>query len=118
MSDDYSELRSTVCATPSELKRLREIVVNAVMATDIGKSVDHCRERRYSCIDKQEFFNSHFPVFDHAFLEADKKLKALRNDRWARAFAGDKSKRKVSEMERDAVNRKAVSSIVLFVWQF
>jgi 3'5'-cyclic nucleotide phosphodiesterase len=37
MCEKYDELRSIVCPTSSELRRLREIVVNAVLATDIGK---------------------------------------------------------------------------------
>lgn len=33
VSSEHDELRNAICATPSELKRWREIVVNAVMAT-------------------------------------------------------------------------------------
>ena len=35
MSEGYEELRATICATEAEQKRFRQLVVNAVMATDI-----------------------------------------------------------------------------------
>lgn len=35
MSDSFEALRNAVCATPLELKRFRQLVVNIVMATDI-----------------------------------------------------------------------------------
>ena len=38
MKDQYQDLRSTICASPFELQRLRQLVVNSVIATDI---MDH-----------------------------------------------------------------------------
>jgi class 3 adenylate cyclase len=35
MDSQFSELRATLCATPDEMKRFRQLVVNSVMATDI-----------------------------------------------------------------------------------
>lgn len=35
MDSRYDELRATICATREELRRLRELVVNVVLATDI-----------------------------------------------------------------------------------
>lgn len=34
--DKYKDLRQHICATPAELKRFRQLVVNSVMATDIS----------------------------------------------------------------------------------
>jgi hypothetical protein len=36
MGDQYMELRQVICATPAELSRFRQLVVNCVMATDIS----------------------------------------------------------------------------------
>jgi hypothetical protein len=36
MGDQYKELRQVICSTPAELCRLRQLVVNGVMATDIS----------------------------------------------------------------------------------
>merc|ERR1711933_119624 len=36
MEDKYDELRSTLCSTTTELARFRQLVINAVMATDLG----------------------------------------------------------------------------------
>ncbi|CAB9499168.1 Receptor-type guanylate cyclase gcy [Seminavis robusta] len=36
MESDFDELRSTVCHNSRELRRFRELVVNSVMATDLG----------------------------------------------------------------------------------
>jgi len=36
MKDKYNELRSTLCGTKTELARFRQLVINAVMATDLG----------------------------------------------------------------------------------
>ena len=48
MSSEYEELRHTICGTPAELKRFREIVVNAVMATDIAdKELKQLRNARW-----------------------------------------------------------------------
>ena len=38
MSDSYKLLLKTICATPEELSRFRALVINQVMATDLGKS--------------------------------------------------------------------------------
>ena len=35
LSDNYCDLRELICPTPAELGRLRQLVVNLVMATDI-----------------------------------------------------------------------------------
>lgn len=35
MDQRFEALRNTICATPEEKKRFRELVVNSVMATDI-----------------------------------------------------------------------------------
>ena len=49
MSDEYIELRDAICATKSELARFRQLVVNAVMATDImDKDLKNIRNIRWS----------------------------------------------------------------------
>ena len=49
MKDKYNELRNTICATKSELVRFRQLVVNAVMATDImDKDLKNIRNLRWS----------------------------------------------------------------------
>jgi len=44
MKEEYSELRSTICETNEEQSRFRQLVVNAVMATDLGDK--ELKERR------------------------------------------------------------------------
>lgn len=53
MEARFSDLLATICHGESELRRFRQLVVNAIMATDLG----------------------------------DKEMKALRNNRWEKAFA-------------------------------
>ena len=53
MEPPYDELRSILCQNQAELRRFRQLVINCVMATDLG----------------------------------DKELKALRNERWRKAFS-------------------------------
>jgi hypothetical protein len=36
MEDRYSELRNTLCSSSTELARFRQLVINSVMATDLG----------------------------------------------------------------------------------
>ena len=49
MKEDFKELRHTICATKSELVRFRQLVVNAVMATDImDKDLKNIRNVRWS----------------------------------------------------------------------
>lgn len=71
MDNQYKDLRATLCQSREELSRLRELVVNGVLATDI----------------------------------MDKDLKALRNDRWAKAFA--KVESSVAGCAIEDRNRKA-----------
>eukprot|EP00977_Amphora_coffeiformis_P021117 scaffold8828_cov204-Amphora_coffeaeformis.AAC.38 len=48
IQDSFSELRNTICATPSELSRFRSLVINAVMATDLGdKELKELRNGRW-----------------------------------------------------------------------
>eukprot|EP00934_Nitzschia_sp_Nitz4_P000910 Nitzschia sp. Nitz4//scaffold439_size10204//5658//9665//NITZ4_009080-RA/size10204-processed-gene-0.12-mRNA-1//-1//CDS//3329551869//910//frame0 len=35
LQDEFRELRSTICETPRELQRFRQLVINGVMATDV-----------------------------------------------------------------------------------
>ncbi|KAL7573558.1 hypothetical protein ACA910_008696 [Epithemia clementina (nom. ined.)] len=67
--DQFKDLRYCIYATKPEFERFRQIVVQAVLATDI----------------------------------VDTELKALRNERWERAFA----ETEIEENPRDIVNRKA-----------
>ena len=69
--NQFNKLRSVICANDDDLSRFRQLIVNAVMATDI----------------------------------ADKELKALRNNRWDKAF--HKEAEQLRENPNDAVNRKA-----------
>ena len=49
MKDEYVELRNAICATKSDLVRFRQLVVNAVMATDImDKDLKNIRNIRWS----------------------------------------------------------------------
>lgn len=48
MGDRFANLRSCLCATPAELRRFRELAVNAVMATDIvDKDLKQLRNGRW-----------------------------------------------------------------------
>ena len=48
MSDDYMDLRNTICACEDEYRRFRQLVVNAVMATDImDKDLKDLRNKRW-----------------------------------------------------------------------
>jgi class 3 adenylate cyclase len=48
MSEDYSALRDAICPTEQEKKRFRQLVVNAVMATDIlDKDLIQLRNNRW-----------------------------------------------------------------------
>ena len=47
-SPDYNELLSTICATDSEMKRFRQLMVNSVLATDIfDKELVEFRNNRW-----------------------------------------------------------------------
>jgi hypothetical protein len=49
MKAEYKELRQAICATKSELIRFRQLVVNAVMATDImDKDLKNIRNMRWT----------------------------------------------------------------------
>ena len=54
MEERFDELRVTLCSDSDELAHFRQLVINSIMATDLG----------------------------------DKDMKALRNNRWEKAFAG------------------------------
>jgi hypothetical protein len=48
MDEEFSEFRSTLCSSPAELSRFRALVVNAVMATDLGdKKLKELRSQRW-----------------------------------------------------------------------
>ena len=48
MKDEFKELRNAICGTQSELIRFRQLVVNAVMATDImDKDLKNVRSMRW-----------------------------------------------------------------------
>ena len=48
MQDDFASLRTTLCPTPSDLQRLRQLVINSVMATDImDKGLKELRNARW-----------------------------------------------------------------------
>lgn len=48
MDDSFSKLRSTICEDASELRRFRQLVVNSVMATDLGdKELKELRNGRW-----------------------------------------------------------------------
>jgi hypothetical protein len=49
MKEEYNELRCAICATSSEFVRFRQLVVNAVMATDImDKELKNIRNMRWT----------------------------------------------------------------------
>lgn len=73
MDERFEGLRRTIYGDVQELQRFRQLVVNAVMATDI----------------------------------VDKDLKALRNNRWERAFSQNQEQMALLAQRKDAVNRKA-----------
>jgi len=48
MEDQFEDLRTIICATPNEMNRFRELVVNSVMATDImDKDLKDLRNQRW-----------------------------------------------------------------------
>jgi 3'5'-cyclic nucleotide phosphodiesterase len=49
MKDEYNKLRNTICPTKNEFLRLRQLVVNSVMATDImDKDLKNIRNMRWA----------------------------------------------------------------------
>ena len=49
LNEEYKELLAAICATKSELERFRQIIVNAVMATDImDKDLKNIRDMRWA----------------------------------------------------------------------
>ena len=55
MSDRFERLRSTICATATELTRFRELAINAVMATDIvDKELKQLRNNRWDKAFKRD----------------------------------------------------------------
>mmetsp|Transcript_18806 Transcript_18806/g.40484 ORF Transcript_18806/g.40484 Transcript_18806/m.40484 type:complete len:1140 (+) Transcript_18806:117-3536(+) len=70
MEPQFEDLRDAICSTPTDMARFRQVVVNAVMATDV----------------------------------LDQDLKALRNERWNKAFAEGKP---LDESATTSANRKA-----------
>jgi transcription termination factor NusB len=49
MKDEFSELRQTICSTKSEVLHFRQLIVNAVMATDImDKDLKNIRNMRWA----------------------------------------------------------------------
>jgi len=53
MSPEYADFRATLCPTEPEMKRFRQLVVNAVMATDIvDKELKNARNARWEYINK------------------------------------------------------------------
>ncbi|CAB9505284.1 Receptor-type guanylate cyclase gcy [Seminavis robusta] len=77
----FNDLRKMICSDHKELERFRSLIINSVMATDLG----------------------------------DKELKALRNNRWQKAFSAKSdetesdttSSETYSESNHAAINRKA-----------
>ena len=48
IEDRFSDLLSTICSNPEELRRFRQLVVNSVMATDLGdKELKELRNGRW-----------------------------------------------------------------------
>ena len=80
MTDEYSELRTTIAETDAEVERFRQLVVNTVLATDImDKDLKSLRNARVSlrllqriCCWRQSLTCSSrdFPQWDKAFLES------------------------------------------------
>eukprot|EP00934_Nitzschia_sp_Nitz4_P002225 Nitzschia sp. Nitz4//scaffold55_size114948//37568//41472//NITZ4_003894-RA/size114948-augustus-gene-0.69-mRNA-1//-1//CDS//3329554509//2225//frame0 len=98
MSEEYDLLRSTLCATETELTRFRQLVVNSVMATG---TLD-CWAEESVLLD---FYGQH-PY--HRCLVADivdKDLKNLRNARWEKAFS--KTDKACEDFSRADIDRKA-----------
>lgn len=49
VSDEFSNLRKTICSTDFELMRLRDLIINSVMATDIAdKDLKLLRDARWA----------------------------------------------------------------------
>ena len=72
MRDDYDKLRRVVCATPGELQRFRQLVVNCVIATDVmDKELKVLRNARWE------------KAFDENDLAAKQEPASLAKDRKA-----------------------------------
>ena len=55
MDDSFYSLRSTICPTETDLRRFRQIVVNSVMATDLGdKEMKELRNGRWNKAFKKD----------------------------------------------------------------
>jgi 3'5'-cyclic nucleotide phosphodiesterase len=76
LEPEYRELRNTICGTPVEVMRFRQLVVNLVMATDGMYALSWFP---ISCTWRQSHPSRISVVID-------KDLKALRDDRWNMAF--------------------------------
>jgi len=59
MSPEYADFRATLCPTEPEMKRFRQLVVNAVMATDIvDKELKNARNARWEKAFNEEVLES------------------------------------------------------------
>jgi 3'5'-cyclic nucleotide phosphodiesterase len=93
LEPEYRELRNTICGTPVEVMRFRQLVVNLVMATDGMYALSWFP---ISCTWRQSHPSRISVVID-------KDLKALRDDRWNMAFSPEHD----DPYSDDNINRKA-----------
>jgi hypothetical protein len=94
MEDCYKELRVAICGTSSELKRFRQLLVNAVLATDLADKGRLLLGPTRPC------------ARDSYLTLCCLELKELRNSRWDKAFS-DTEKESSEAPCKAATDRKA-----------
>ena len=99
MEDRFSELRATICHNCEEMRRFRQLVVNAVMATDLGdKLLKELRNGRWekAFAKGDSSGNSTTTSADNTMSDAASVRSSCRGD-----------SESLLEKKSDAINRKA-----------
>jgi virulence-associated protein VapD len=81
LQDKYTDLRAAICKTQEEEQRFRQLVVNAVMATDImDKDLKKLRDDRWkkAFTDKQHILSPH--TFEPTENEASEEMEGTAKD--------------------------------------
>ena len=95
MQERFTELRSTICRDNKELRRFRQLLINSVMATDLGdKQIKELRNARWE---------KAFAVSGHS-SSADMTCST---DHSSSAFSENAEFTSMDAKKRDTVNRKA-----------
>jgi len=95
MQDRFADLRSTICRDNKELRRFRQLLINSVMATDLGdKQIKELRNARWE--------KAFAPTGNSNSADA-----SCTTDTSSSAFSENPEITSMDAKKRDTVNRKA-----------